>query len=492
MRINHEALQFVRTFVAEDGLQLSDRIWRLDRHARDVVTNAIESSVIQGHGATQAAREFLMRGEGVPADIADKIGAANAQAMGKAAGDVLTGTGSPMDNAMRLMRTEINRAHGEAYIKGALAHPDAAGLRFLLSPGHPKPDICDLHSIANLHGLGQGVYPDRASCPWPAHPNTISFVEVVFKDEITEADKAGKETAMQALARLTPEQRKGVLGVNKAEVFDQGKLSKGMIGSKWSAVKRRIDRTGDNTDNNHDMNFKPKRSGWNDFPDVAIHADESAVKNHPDYAAAKSGDIGAAKRLAQDFVTDDTLRMIRAGIGQSRPIVAAVQAIEESGENVIPTALGGVIAKRLGLELDNEIVQINRVGRTGSGGYYRLATQPLFDGTIEKGRDYLLVDDFIGQGGTLANLKGHIEAQGGQAVFATTLTGKPYSARLAPLQDTLEQLRTKHGTPLEDWWKKEFGYGFDRLTESEARYLLNSPDADTIRNRIAAAKQTGK
>jgi hypothetical protein len=144
------------------------------------------------------------------------------------------------------------------------------------------------------------------------------------------------------------------------------------------------------------MNFKPKRSDWRDFPDVAIQAGESEVKKHPDYPAAKSGDIVAAKRLALYFVTDEALHTIQAGIGLSRPIVAAVQAIEENGENVIPTALGGVIAKRLELELDNEIVQINRVGRTGSSGYYRLATQPLFDGSVEIGRDYLLVDDFIG------------------------------------------------------------------------------------------------
>lgn len=240
MTINHEALQYVRTFVGADGLQLSDRIWRLDRHARDVVTNAIEMAVIQGQGAAQAARELLMKGQGVPGDIADKINAANAGAMGKAAGELLTGEGSPMVNAMRLMRTEINRAHGTAYAKGALAHPDAAGIRFLLSPAHPKPDICNLLSTQNLHGLGAGVYPSVAASGWPAHPNTLSFLEVVFKDEVTAADKAGKETSMEALARLSPEQRRGALGVNKAEVFDEGKMSKGMIRSKWSAVQRRI------------------------------------------------------------------------------------------------------------------------------------------------------------------------------------------------------------------------------------------------------------
>lgn len=241
MRINHEALQFVRTFIAEDGLQLSDRIWRLDRHALDVVVNSVESAIIQGHGAAQAAREFLARGQGVPADIAGKMNAANAQGIGKAAGELLTGQGSPMDNAMRVMRTEINRVHGEAYIKGALAHPDTAGIRFVLSPAHPKPDICDLLATQNLYGLGAGVYPNRETCPWPAHPNTLSFVEVVFKDEVDEEDKAGKETPLQALDRLTPAQQRGVLGANKHEVFKDGKLTQGMIRAPWSSVQKRVE-----------------------------------------------------------------------------------------------------------------------------------------------------------------------------------------------------------------------------------------------------------
>lgn len=242
MRINDEAVRFVRSFIAEDGLQLSDRLWRLDRHARETVTGAIEQAVIQGHGAVQAAREFLARGEAVSGEIAAKMNAANAGKIGKSAAEALTGTGSPMDNAMRLFRTEINRAHGEAYIKGALDHPEAAGVRFLLSPAHPKPDICDLHATANLYGLGAGVYPSRDKCPWPAHPNTLSYVEVVFKVEVSEADKAGKETPMQALDRLTPEQQRGVLGAHKHEAYKEGNLSQGMIRSKWSSVRARIEK----------------------------------------------------------------------------------------------------------------------------------------------------------------------------------------------------------------------------------------------------------
>lgn len=229
MKVAQDALFFVQTFVAQDGLQLSDRLWRLDRGAKDAVFNMLESAIIQGHGAAQAAREFLARGEAVPGEVANKINAANASSLSKVARETMTGRGSPLDNALRVARTEINRAHGEAYFASIKDHPDLAGFRYLLAPNHPAPDICDLLSTQNLYGLGPGVYPTREQTPWPAHPNTLSFVEAVFKDEITGEDRAGKETPMQALGRLTPEQRVGVLGKGKNDIYDSGKLTQGMI-----------------------------------------------------------------------------------------------------------------------------------------------------------------------------------------------------------------------------------------------------------------------
>jgi hypothetical protein len=136
-------------------------------------------------------------------------------------------------------------------------------------------------------------------------------------------------------------------------------------------------------------------------------------------------------------------------------------------------------------------VQSNTVGHTGASGFQRLANQALFEGQVEPARDYLLVDDFIGQGGTLANLIGYVEAAGGHAVGATVLTGKPYSAKLAPDRAQIEALRSKHGRDFENWWRERFGFGFDCLTRSEARYLENSPDAQAIRDRLVEAGLEG-
>jgi hypothetical protein len=54
--------------------------------------------------------------------------------------------------------------------------------------------------------------------------------------------------------------------------------------------------------------------------------------------------------------------------------------------------------------VNNSIVQLNSVGHTGADGFRRLANQALFSGTVAPGLCYFVVDDFVGQGGTLANL----------------------------------------------------------------------------------------
>lgn len=243
--VHERAVQFVMEFVHPDGLSLSDRLWRLDRGAKEALTRQIGMAVVQGQSATTAAQQFIMRGEAVPADVAQRLANARLPALTKAV-DLLTNPkgGDGYWQAERVMRTEINRAHGEAFMAAGEDTPGFGGWRYLLSPLHPAPDICDLLSTQNLHGLGPGVYPDRDSVPWPAHPNTLSFLEIVFKSEISDADRAGKETALQALQRMAPEIRAGALGQTKAAYFDQGLLRTGMIRAPLYAVEQRLTRQG--------------------------------------------------------------------------------------------------------------------------------------------------------------------------------------------------------------------------------------------------------
>ena len=151
---------------------------------------------------------------------------------------------------------------------------------------------------------------------------------------------------------------------------------------------------------------------------VDIIADTRAVQGHPVYPAAKQGDPDAALQLVSSVLDAGLLDRLREQYGESRPLLASVHAIEGTGINAIPPAMVAWLASWLGFEMENSLVQINRVGHTKSSGWHRLAYQALFDGEVQAGRAYLLVDDFIGQGGTLANFRGFIEARGGRVVGA--------------------------------------------------------------------------
>lgn len=236
------------------------------------------------------------------------------------------------------------------------------------------------------------------------------------------------------------------------------------------------------------------RSDWDkNFPDAAVMYKGNDVQAHGDYLAAKAGDINAALRLLADTVKDEDLGKISAITqGKKKVIVVAVHAEELAGRNKIPIAYAALLEQRLGFELDTDIVQTQKVNRGGSSGIERLIKIVPFQGRVEKGRYYFLVDDTLTQGGTLASLKGYIETNGGIVIGVSALMGKQYSAKLSPSPDTIALLRQVAGEEFERWWQNELGYNFEKFTESEARYLstlIRKSDVDTVRGQVIAARQ---
>lgn len=196
-------------------------------------------------------------------------------------------------------------------------------------------------------------------------------------------------------------------------------------------------------------------------------------------------------RLACELLSDTAVARIRAWLADQQPLVVPVRAIEVTGINLIPDAMAHELGQRLGLPVTSEIVQTNTVGHTRASGFHRLTFQPTFAGAVQPGRLYLLVDDHVGLGGTLANLRGHVESEGGRVVLTTTLSASRRSEILALRPETLQALREKHGEPLERSWRERFGFGLDALTEAEAGYLLRTPSVDAIRDRMAEAGGQG-
>ena len=233
----------------------------------------------------------------------------------------------------------------------------------------------------------------------------------------------------------------------------------------------------------------PPRTPWPaGFPQVVVHTETALRDNHPEYLAAKSGDAEAALVLAIDLLTDVGSEAIRELLAGEPAILLPITAEETLGFNAIPDAMAQVLARELNLPVSSgEIVQSNTVGHTRAPAFNRLVTPAMFEGEVEFGARYVLVDDHVGVGGTLANLKGYVETHGGRVVAMTTLTKSRDAHQIALRPETLAVLRGKHGEALEEFWHEQLGHGLDCLTDVEGQILGREPTLAAIQGRLAQA-----
>ncbi len=99
-------------------------------------------------------------------------------------------------DAWRIVRTEMAAAAIEGDRIGSIRSTVVAGMKWNLSPRHPKPDICDLYAKLDLHGMGAGVFPPELYPPL-AHPHDLCFSTHTFRS----AEDWGTSKAAPAKAR---------------------------------------------------------------------------------------------------------------------------------------------------------------------------------------------------------------------------------------------------------------------------------------------------
>lgn len=229
-----------------DGLQLSDRIWRLEVDTKKFIRDAIMAALVQGNNALEAARDFAYGGLAIPADISAASTLASISHLSSVtSAALLTGQGSALYNAQRLFRTEMARAQTFAYIDAMESMGEDSGLigyRFRLGANHKKVDICDVHAGANLYGLGRGVYPSRVIRKiYPAHPNTTSYIQAVFEEELKESDAQRDKSRVEYLRQQSITVQDQVLGKQKAQWLREGKLTDDMINLPVSVLAKRLE-----------------------------------------------------------------------------------------------------------------------------------------------------------------------------------------------------------------------------------------------------------
>jgi hypothetical protein len=237
-----------------------------------------------------------------------------------------------------------------------------------------------------------------------------------------------------------------------------------------------------------DLEQRTSVKPWpDDSPKATIHTTIGKLREHPDHTAAKAGDAEAAIRLIEDLIKPDRI----AELGKQYPdaMVVSIHAIEESGKNQIPRRYANAISQIAGLPLDTEIFQTNVSGHTKKDTFERLLSRADFDGNVRKGQKYIIADDAISSGGTIAGLRHYIENNGGQVVAVTGLTAGKDATRIPIKPETIQAIEREFGREKTEQLLRDYDISgtLDALTDREGRYILSSSSLDAFRNRIVKA-----
>ncbi|MCK1393681.1 phosphoribosyltransferase [Bradyrhizobium sp. 1] len=239
------------------------------------------------------------------------------------------------------------------------------------------------------------------------------------------------------------------------------------------------------------------------------------------YLKAKTAaDYDAADRIVEDMLSDRVLDRLVDDVSpyivKGVPLVCVVphppfddihadgaDLIRRGVKNVLPFQYMARLSVLLDAEMDAQIVQKSRVGRTKLKDFPRFLCQPCFDGAVRQNAAYILVDDVVTTGGTLAALRSHIIRGGGSVVAVTTLAhGSGQWRDLALSDGTWNELQQAFGSGLDDFWRKEIGHDAKRLTDAEGSILLRwhsksvagngRAPLQCLRDRLAEAAAKGE
>lgn len=214
-----------------------------------------------------------------------------------------------------------------------------------------------------------------------------------------------------------------------------------------------------------------------------LYEKDAQIKAVSSYRAAKAG----SEKAAVELLIELALPWLYEHRERFEPglIYVAPHAREATGDNAIPQALAAVCALMYRGQVDNEIVQSDRVFHTGAKAMQRMAARAQFEGRVIPGGKYVLVDDVTSLGGTLAELANYIQVFGGIVHDVVVLVNAGRDKALVPQKRFVQLIKERFN----DEFTEIFGIQPAALTANEAKYLVDFPTIDGLRSRLASARQ---
>ncbi|RPI92886.1 MAG: hypothetical protein EHM40_11585 [Chloroflexi bacterium] len=171
-----------------DSLDLSQRIWRMDRETRDGINTVLMNGISNGSSAwdiAQQLEQYMGAGKDCPRWTSTRLYGrtkgeiASGDTTGLLSGNACDGRGVSY-NALRLARTEIQKVHALATDRIMAQQPWVEKEQVHLSAAHPETDICD-DTVSGGEG-GKGIYA-VGEIELPLHPNCLCYKTAVLMDE---------------------------------------------------------------------------------------------------------------------------------------------------------------------------------------------------------------------------------------------------------------------------------------------------------------------
>lgn len=241
------------------------------------------------------------------------------------------------------------------------------------------------------------------------------------------------------------------------------------------------------------------REAWDtDLTDVYVHTlwkgkreGLTPLSSHALYEAAKGQrDFDSAAALIDDIVSERTYYDLFEHVEDTglSPRLIAPAARPADSNNALAISYAQWLGREFEWPVEKRVFHQKSFKRDLNGAWPRIAHHSSFYGEIDTGAAYVIVDDVVTLGGTIADLRSFIVRKGGRAIAASALaspSGDNERVRLG--DDTLKRIRDLYG---DDLSKVDtlLGCSHSCLTEAEGSRVAGCYGYVDLRKKILGAR----